>query len=202
MKTWLIVGLVAILGCGSREPIIGSEGPPGPPGPQGEQGPKGDPGEPGANGKDGAAALNGTRLKARYIVGADGSRQRTGDWLDTTTGELCKYGQTKDEDSRCLPNAVNQVLVVFADAGCSTPIAIDSGGNVDPLPAYLWTASQAGFVRFVKLGISIPTSLDYYLELQDGSCVQEPVDPSSPGEWYTATLLDPSFFVASTIETD
>lgn len=156
MRTTPIVLLLAVAACGGSDTgtgLPGSEGeqglqgPVGPPGPQGPQGPAGTAGLPGPAGLDGSSLYkSGSRIKARYIEGADGSRQFVG-WRDTLRNEDCGYYSIQGV-MRCLP-AIATTNYFFKDAQCTMPIvlvpkgAAPCPGDIPYVPAYAWYPVQA-----------------------------------------------------------
>jgi hypothetical protein len=68
---------------------------------------------------DAEAEMSGTRLRARYYVGADGSRQFIG-WHDKERGEDCAFVQQPDGTLRCVPFYSTAAATYFADAACVT----------------------------------------------------------------------------------
>lgn len=68
---------------------------------------------------DAAPATSGTRLRARYYVGEDGSKQFIG-WHDKTRNEDCYFARVADGALRCTPLASASQPVFFGDPGCST----------------------------------------------------------------------------------
>ncbi len=73
--------------------------------------------------KEAKADVNqsGTRLKARFYAGADGSKQFVG-WHDTLRNEDCAYGVAADGETRCIPSG-KPVSNIFADAACTQGLA-------------------------------------------------------------------------------
>jgi hypothetical protein len=68
---------------------------------------------------------SGTRLRAKYIVGADGSKQFLG-WHDSTTNADCSFVPAADGAMRCLPafgSASGQINDFYVDSGCSQKVA-------------------------------------------------------------------------------
>jgi hypothetical protein len=119
MKSYPIFALVAILSTAACKP--GDRGPRGEQGPSGDVGPRGpagDPGAPGAAGKD--AAASGSRLKARWDVGDDGSRAFVG-WYDQEMAAECAFGSASDGKWRCLPGSfpTGATQVLFLDDTCT-----------------------------------------------------------------------------------
>ena len=111
MHRFLILAILLLSAC---SPVVGE------PGPQGAAGPQGPQGKHGINGEDGVdAAQDGSRLTARWINGADGSRQFNGDFLDTKRDEVCSF---RDEtgDLLCLPPILKtSAWNTFIDSDCT-----------------------------------------------------------------------------------
>jgi len=69
---------------------------------------------------DANANASGTRLKARNYVGADGSKQFTFAWHDTTRNEDCSFARVAGGELRCIP--ASAIRLYFADDGCTAPL--------------------------------------------------------------------------------
>lgn len=69
-------------------------------------------------------ALSGTRLKARYVVGDDGSRSPLG-FFDTARSEACTFQNAEDGKLRCLPTDDLAAVLpkMFVDSACRIPAA-------------------------------------------------------------------------------
>jgi hypothetical protein len=76
---------------------------------------------------------SGSRLKAKWYVGADGSKQFLG-WHDSQLNTDCDFGVASDGATRCIPAYPAGALVAtyFADAACSQPIAYLYPGCATP----------------------------------------------------------------------
>lgn len=117
----LTCALIAAMGCGG----VGTQGEQGPPGKDGAPGTQGPPGANGTNGLNGApgkdAVVSGSRLKAQWRGGDDGSREFVG-WFDSAIGAACEYMTAEDGTVRCLPGAIStkSVSLLYSDASCST----------------------------------------------------------------------------------
>jgi hypothetical protein len=82
-------------------------------------------------------ATSGSRLKAMYRVGDDGSREFAG-WRDSARNEDCFFQTATDGTTRCMPTTGATVAGYFADAGCTAPVAYlptSTGGCASP-PKY------------------------------------------------------------------
>jgi hypothetical protein len=67
-----------------------------------------------------AESGDGTRLKAMYYLGDDGSRHALGVMYDSQRGERCMYLNTPD-GMRCIPSA-ETAITWYEDTGCSAPL--------------------------------------------------------------------------------
>lgn len=138
LATLSALAAVAVLGCGSvagrdgrdgADGLPGPEGPAGSAGPAGEPGPAGPPGAQGPAGADGApgadASQDGSRLKAVWLVGEDGSRQFSG-WRDAQLVLPCEFLRASDDEVRCLPHTPfdnQEGLISYSDPACSVAVA-------------------------------------------------------------------------------
>ncbi len=182
----------AVAGCGMTG---GAEGPQGETGPEGPQGPPGEDGAPGL-------AASGERLKARYIVGDDGSRQRTGDWLDTITEVPCSFREATDGETRCVPADLTASTARYLDADC-TQWALLLPADSPPPPEYVSTFPAPKNVSkaiHVQVGSPLPVPAAAYSILpDDGTCVAVQGDLSMYDFYSVEQVLPPSFFVAGTV---
>ena len=91
---------------------------------------------------------SGSRLKARYYEGADGSRLPLLHLYDTELKTACSYRQASDGKWRCLPPTV--IASYFSDAGCTKGLAVTSPcGGLE----YAATTDACGAgVRIFELG--------------------------------------------------
>jgi hypothetical protein len=65
----------------------------------------------------------GSRLVPLFLMAEDGSREFSG-WFDTTRAERCAFAVSGDGLLRCLPVDDTLPSEVFADPGCTEPIAL------------------------------------------------------------------------------
>lgn len=199
------VGLAPAPGSGPQGPA-GAVGKDGAPGVAGKDGAMGKTGPAGKDGKD--AAQSGSRLKARYLVGDDGSRQPNGDWLDTTTGEPCTYQKANDDETRCLPAlfvAANSGAYYLDDSCTQLVLSIyDDSGNTPVIPKYGQTHIKiTGDVIYIKAGALLPDPATIYYEPSPGTCAA--VNGFDPVPYFFFTVdeeLQADFFIAASIITD
>lgn len=171
---------------------LGPQGPAGADGAPGEQGPMG---QMGAAGKD--AAQDGSRLSARWIVGADGSRQFHGDWHDSERDEVCSFGE-HDGMLLCLPHIADATeFNTFVDPDC----AGDYGFVAHYAPASLPEGTSVVRVLGTDDVIMRGEEVDALWTTGSGLPCQ-PFVPSDgfPPPYYHWPLFDPSAFVAGTVE--
>lgn len=143
---------------------------------------------------------SGTRLKANYLSGPDGSRQFVG-WHDSLTGVDCEYGTASDGMMRCLPTGGQ--LAGYADAACTQAVASVPKGcaapafakqptppvnGCGPTTLHLYTVSPAAIAMgpsaYAKIGAACSAifggtaNADYY-----------PAVETPPAAYAQATLL-------------
>jgi hypothetical protein len=144
MKSWAMVGLVVVLaGCSDE---IGPD-PSGGTGASTANSMGGNGGEGATGGGDaggssstggstpGGGFESGERIKAKTLVGADGSRTPSG-LYDSQLGIDCAWRGASDGQQRCLP--VNYAFAtIWADAACTIPVGTSNG--TCGLPTHLLT---------------------------------------------------------------
>jgi hypothetical protein len=101
---------------------------------------------------DAAPATSGTRLRARYYLGEDGSKQFIG-WHDKMRDEDCSFWKAADGVLRCTPFYITSGASAFSDAGCSVPVIIaakatgSACGVTAPPAKYLYLSDACGAAR-------------------------------------------------------
>lgn len=202
-----MMAAVGMLGCEGKDAAWGLPGVAfvdhardGARGPAGERGARGEKGDTGPAGK-GADSLDGARLKARYIVGEDGSRERSGDWLDTETEEPCRWAKATDGELRCLPGEPESEYspasqIRYLDSACAQPILLAYSADV---PGYITSFYQSGDPVYIKVGAALMPANVYSLAA-DGTCV--PFNNPGNYHWYTVDIVPPSDFVAGAVSVD
>jgi hypothetical protein len=118
---------------------------------------------------------SGTRLKANYWAGSDGSKQFTG-WHDSQRKEDCSFTNAADNTTRCMPNNAYS-STFFVDSACSQPVYVS--GDCNPVPGYVTSAAltstfpSAGYNAHI-FPIATPTTTvtaAYEITiLSDGGC--------------------------------
>jgi hypothetical protein len=83
-----------------------------------------------------AQEMSGSRLKARYYVGDDGSKQFVG-WYDSQRKENCGFMMAGDGVLRCLPTMFAAAGSYFSDSACTSPLfATATASCVNPGATY------------------------------------------------------------------
>lgn len=196
MKAFLVCA-VLVAGCSGAaggDGSNGNRGPKGDPGPVGPQGPQGEPGPAG----EGSGAVNGSRLRARVLAGADGLRLPLGSAFDSVLGFDCGYSLATDGERRCMPFAGT---VQYLDAACTQRVT-----GACSLPDYASeTAAQVdacspASTTVYEVGAQIPTPAAVYVKLGASCLMSAPAAP--PFAYFSVgAVVDPSEFVALDIET-
>lgn len=144
---------------------------------------------------------DGSRIKARYFVGADGSRIPR-DTYDEQLDVPCSFVYVAtDGKNRCLPLATG-APVGFADAACTMPIdywASTSCGNDYALaPTVGETPDGCAETRFAvhQRGAAVPVGTPKYSNAS-GSCVGFGV--TIEGHYYASVVPPASFVEATTV---
>jgi hypothetical protein len=161
--------------------------------PTGAGGTGGDGGTGGASNMQGLGYENGTRLRARNVVGADGSKQFLR-WHDTQLDADCFFGKASDGSTRCLPSPVGAATVstFFADAACTVP-AVSAFCSNQAAPTFAFRDVAACGPNGVESTREVLRVGDPVTQLYQGNpCVlsAEPIDG-----YYEATVEPPTSFV-------
>ncbi len=158
---------------------------------------------------------SGTRLKAQWYVGSDGSKAQAG-WYDSQLQVNCGFETASDGTTRCLPQptpfaatAAEPVVaatgVYYADSACTEPVA-GAYAACQPQYAYLGTYGTCGQVSYTIYSIGEQVS-SYYTggALADGGKTCSTTATAVPAGYAYFTLgvvVPPSTFVQATLQTD
>ncbi len=157
--------------------------------------------------------VSGTRLKGKYIRGADGARTYLrGVLYDSQLRVDCSYRLASDSALRCLPVLV-PATVVFKDSNCTEGVvsltAPPSGCPADT-PSYVLDFDSPPYCSQAKTNAEVPARVYpvgallgtisgtlYRKDATGPSCTQ--TNPPPGGVWYSldAEIL-PDKFVAGT----
>ncbi len=180
---------------------VGTQGAPGMPGPAGLQGPAG------ATGPAGAVQIaSGARLKAKWRVGDDGSRDFV-HWYDSALNVDCAFERAADGVDRCLPvTYTNSTMatsyeVFYLDSMCTIPLVIMSAGCASPIYVHTadWACASAQHVWHLKAEIMPPPFI--YKQFNAANCANIPTpagtmfntDPETPAASFVGSMsqIDP-----------
>lgn len=145
------------------------------------------------------SATSGSRLKANYYVGTDGSKQFIS-WHDSQLGVDCSFALASDGTTRCMPVEYNALTgIYFSDSACSQTLAIINKGCSAPKYAYGGVSSCSSYSYIIYQPGSAYTGTLY--SGTPSSCSATTSSSSSYG-FYSATVVPPSTFVQATVQTD
>lgn len=154
---------------------------------------------------DAMANESGTRLRARRLVGADGSKQWVG-WHDNKLNVDCGYARAADGLQHCMPAGSPGLTVYFTDASCTQPIGVS---NPSPPCALKYGAvTRYGkdtcevptlTTELYAVGAAVATPSTVY-SLQGTACISGGASPNL--KYYALTAVSPSEFVLGTEQVD
>lgn len=145
---------------------------------------------------------SGTRLKARWYVGADGSRQFV-NWYDSELGTECYFQDSGDGVLRCLP--IVRASVHYTDETCSRLLfsSVTSACGETPLtigavPVKVSGACAPQYKYYKPSAKTVPTQV---FALSGSECIAQEIDPKLT-YWTAGAALPVSSFVAGEIATE
>ena len=151
-----------------------------------------------------ADPIDGSRLKARYRVADDGSKEYlSGVWFDSQRNEVCTFTTAADGTERCLPDGV--VATVFSDAACTMPVLMTVTGCAGP--PYALTVDGAscgnpvGVTHVLSVGAGVTPS-NLYVQAGGSNCIS--IGPPPSGYTYSSVgaEIPATSFVAATLGHD
>ncbi len=137
-----------------------------------------------------AQSVSGSRLKARYWVGEDGSKQFAG-WYDSQREEACSFQDYGDGVPRCRPSS-GAFASYFLDSGCTVPLFNVYDTECSTAPKY-GTALSGCTTQLYQLAANTPSMV--YVG-KPGACTG--TMPPAGYTYYSGTLVSASVFVAAT----
>lgn len=143
---------------------------------------------------------SGSRLKAAYYVGSDGSKQFA-HWVDTArNGESCAFAPASDGSTRCLPSSL-QYTFYFSNAGCTLPLLILQSDCSPPAYASTFVGSTCTTTSTGIFPVTTPSGLATVYVKSGASCTST---PTSAGYIYysTGALIPASSFQDATLQTE
>lgn len=150
-----------------------------------------------------ADPTSGSRLKAQYRLGDDGSKEYiAGSWFDSQRSEVCSFGPAADGTQRCMPDGA--VASVFADDTCQSPLLMLESSCTAPSYALQIAPSTCdanpGAIHVFSVGAATTPSTLY---VQAGStCYQAGTATSGFTYYAVGAEIPPSSFVGATNQHD
>lgn len=148
-----------------------------------------------------ADPASGSRLKAKYRVGDDGSKEYlAGVWYDAERQEDCTFATGADGKEHCMPTS--QVTVTFyADSMCKKPLAV---GTAACAPKYAVnfepSSCSATVARIYSIGAQMTPS-NLYVNA-NGTCFNAGSPDANAVYYEVGAEVPPSSFVASSLQHD
>lgn len=150
---------------------------------------------------------SGSRLRVRYLAGADGSREVVG-FFDSQRNENCFFGgstvRASDGTIRCLPSETiaYQSSFYFQDAACTARLAAALKSQCPPKYAARYSASQCPLTEMIYpiLSAFTPGATIYYVNAS-AQCVAYPGSLTSYDFYTVGDEIPPASFVEATVLT-
>jgi hypothetical protein len=149
---------------------------------------------------------SGTRLKAKYYVGTDGSKTFAG-MHDGQLGVDCAFTLASDGTTRCLPGYGTGAALAnepyFADSGCTQPLGFSYSGCPSPTYATGSISSSCQYAPeeriFAVTGVVTGTAY----QGTPSSCTAFQASALTTVAFYSlGAEVPPSTFVQGTVQTD
>ncbi len=151
---------------------------------------------------------SGSRLRVRYLAGADGSREFMG-FFDNQRNENCLFGSATvragDGTIRCLPSeaVAYQGAFYFADAACTVRLAAALKAQCAPKYAAMYSASQCPLTETIYPILSAFTlGGTIYFVNASAQCVAYPGSLTSYDLYTVGDEIPPSSFAGASILTE
>jgi hypothetical protein len=144
-------------------------------------------------------ATDGTRLKAEYLVGQDGSRHFLG-WWDSQRSEECSFTTFADGMTRCVPGVFPQ-LRAFSDSGCSVAlVGMSPAGCTSAKYAFQYSGGSGCASAFLGVEALTPVSPAKIYTGTTAACVEGNAAYLASYSFYSSTTVALSSFVSATIQ--
>lgn len=145
---------------------------------------------------------SGSRLKARWYAGADGSRQFV-NWYDTELGTECYFQDIGDGVLRCLPSVTASVH--YTDSACSRLLFSDITSpcgetpmTIGAVPVKIGGACAPQYKYYRPSAKTVPTQV---FALSGTDCVAQPADPGLT-YWTAGAAMPIASFATADIVTE
>jgi hypothetical protein len=142
---------------------------------------------------------SGSRLKANYYVGSDGSKQFAYFTDALRSGEICAFANADDGTIRCMPSGAYVISTEFADSSCSVPVAETTTCAAPTYAVQTAPGTSCGYVTKVFSAGSPVTTL---YASSGSTCVSVGAPPAGYTYVTVGTEIAPASFQLATIQTD
>ena len=149
---------------------------------------------------DAEQPISGSRLKAEYLRGADGSRQFL-QWFDIVRQEPCSYLKDSAGDMRCMP--IERLMTDPVNMGWPEESSCSEAPTIVSLPPGY--SSRYAFIRAADGGHRLYGLTPYTGLLKSrslGVCTAESSVPAGVVRYRLGVELAPTEFVKATVERD
>jgi hypothetical protein len=118
----------------------------------------------------------GSRLKRKYLVGDDGSRQTWGGWWDSELGVDCGFRIAADGEYRCTPVFSASIVNLFKDESCTVRAVSISKETCGAGIKYAQTVEDGCPIktRVYAIGQMVTSEVAYTLDTDD-NCIEKDV---------------------------
>jgi hypothetical protein len=151
-----------------------------------------------------ADPISGSRLRANYRLGSDGSKEYLpGSWFDTMLGQDCSFTTAADGVLRCLPEGI--APIAYSDAACTTPVLMIPAGCSTPTYAVTddsATCALPGGVTHVHSVGAAVTPANLYTQAGGGNCPGAGTPPAGFTYLGVGAEIAASTFVAASLGHD
>jgi hypothetical protein len=143
---------------------------------------------------------SGSRLKANYYLGGDGSKQFAFFTDSQRSGEQCSFETASDGSTRCLPAGASMGSF-YSDSGCTVPLALTTSCSTAPAYAVAYTSTTCGVYKYHVYPVSGPFSGATVYDGTPASCNAVPTSelPATYGYYTIGTEVPASSFQVATI---
>ena len=148
-----------------------------------------------------SANESGSRIKAKWMVGDDGSRHFDG-WYDSEREEDCFWSYATDGTRRCLPVFQGaSATAQFADSACSVKLLSSSacGRSVGLVGATVNTCTTGYELHTLSAPLAAGTASYRW---SGDSCIDAAVIPDTTIYYSSAGVIPPSSFASGTVQID
>lgn len=145
-------------------------------------------------------AMDGSRLKAVYLVGADGSRQWNYTWWDSQRNEECSFLPFSDGTTRCVP-AGSASASLFSDPGCTVPLYVAPVGSCQAVKYALVLGPLAcGVYSYASINTLTPVNPDKVYSGTPAACLDVTATYKPLYSFYVGTAVPLGSFATATKE--